>query len=66
MAALLELMKVCAVLMASAMLGNWFLSEVKKSKQKGAPWYTPYMTIPGIIVLCCVLLVPIFFWIFHS
>jgi hypothetical protein len=66
MAALLELMKVCAVLIASAMLGNWFLSEVKASKKKGAPWYTPYMSIPGIIVICLIILLPILVWLFHS
>lgn len=66
MAALLELMKVCAVLIASAMLGNWFLSEVKASKKKGAPWYTPYISIPGIIVICSIILLPVLLWLFHS
>jgi hypothetical protein len=66
MATLFALTKVCAILMASAILGNWFLSEVKKGKRKGAPWYTPYMTIPGIIVLGFIILGPILIWIFHS
>jgi hypothetical protein len=62
MDALIQLLKVCAILVASAMLGNWFLSEVKASKRRGAPWYTPYVSIPGIIVIGFIILVPILLW----
>ena len=63
MDALIQLLKVCAILVASAMLGNWFLSEVKASKRRGAPWYTPYVSIPGIIVIGFIILVPILLWV---
>jgi hypothetical protein len=59
---LFQLLKVCAILVASAMLGNWFLSEVKASKRRGAPWYTPYVSIPGIIVIGFIILVPVLIW----
>jgi hypothetical protein len=62
MDALIDLMKVCAVLIASAMIGNWFLLEVKASKRRGAPWYAPYLSIPGIIVIGFIILVPILLW----
>ncbi|MCU0599382.1 MAG: hypothetical protein MUE70_09025 [Desulfobacterales bacterium] len=63
MDALIELLKVCAILIASAMLGNWFLLEVKSSKRKGLPWYTPYFSVPGIIVICCIIIAPILIWL---
>jgi hypothetical protein len=66
MNALIDLMKVCAILIASAMLGNWFLSEVKASKRRGAPWYTPYASIPGILVIGFIVLAPIFLWLLHK
>jgi hypothetical protein len=66
MDALIQLLKVCAILVASAMIGNWFLSEVKASKRRGAPWYTPYVSIPGIIVIGFIILVPILLWALHD
>ena len=46
------------ILIAAFFLGNWFLSEVKKAKAAGKPWYAPYLTVPGILVLI-VLLIPV-------
>jgi hypothetical protein len=66
MDALIQLLKVCAILVASAMIGNWFLSEVKASKRRDAPWYTPYVSIPGIIVIGFIILVPILLWALHD
>jgi hypothetical protein len=66
MDALIQLLKVCAILVASAMLGNWFLSEVKASKRRGAPWYTPYVSIPGIIVIGFIILAPILLWLLRD
>jgi len=45
-----------AVLAAAATLGNWFLMEIKKSRARRSPWYTPYISLPGILVLLAVLL----------
>ena len=63
---LIDLMKVCAILIASAMIGNWFLLEVKASKRRGAPWYTPYLSIPGLLVIGFTVLVPILLWVLNN
>lgn len=47
------------VLIASIIVGKWFLAEVSKSKQKGEPWYKPYLSIPGIIIIIISLLAPV-------
>ena len=59
MANLITLFKIIAVLTAAGLLGNWFLSEVKKSKLKGDPGYKAYFSLPGIIIILLVLLLPI-------
>jgi hypothetical protein len=50
-----QIMKMIAVLVAAIVVGNWFLSELKKARVTGAPWYQPYLTIPGILVILAVL-----------
>lgn len=51
-----EFMKMIAVLVAAIVLGNWFLSELKKARATRAPWYQPYLTLPGILVIIAVML----------
>jgi hypothetical protein len=60
---LVNLLKIVAVLLAASMLGKWFLAEFKIARDKGAPWYQPYFSIPGILVLSALLLLPLIFWI---
>lgn len=55
----MTILKAIPILIAAFMLGNWFLSEVKKAKAARKPWYTPYMTVPGILVIVT-LMIPIF------
>lgn len=50
-----QIMKMIAVLVAAIVVGNWFLSELKKARATGAPWYQPYLTIPGVLVILAVL-----------
>ena len=50
------LMKYAAVLIASIIIGNWFLGEVRKAKINKAPWYKPYFSLPGLIILAALLL----------
>ncbi len=59
---IVEILKMVAVLAAAAIVGNWFLSEVKKAKATGAPWYAPYLSVPGLIILVAIAL-PLFFYI---
>jgi len=55
----MTILKAIPILIAAFMLGNWFLSEVKKAKAARKPWYSPYLTVPGILVLAT-LMIPIF------
>ena len=59
---LFDLIKIVAILAAAGILGNWFLREVKQAKRSGKPWYTPYTSLPGILVIIVVLL-PLLVWI---
>ncbi|MCF8110202.1 MAG: hypothetical protein K9J85_01810 [Desulfobacteraceae bacterium] len=59
---LLGVIKAVAVLAAAAILGNWFLAEVKKSKAKNEPWYMPYLSIPGLLIILALSL-PVIVWI---
>jgi hypothetical protein len=58
-ASFLEIIKYLPVLIAALLLGNWFLTEVKKAKIQQKPWYAPYLSIPGILILLAISL-PIF------
>jgi hypothetical protein len=55
---LLGLLKLLPVLIAALLVGNWFLAEVKKARRLRKPWYAPYLTVPGVLILA-VLLFPI-------
>ena len=59
------IVKIIAPLVAAIFLGNWFMSEVRKARFKGAPWYQPYLSIPGLLIILAVL-VPIILWIIKS
>jgi hypothetical protein len=62
MSNLLGLLKLAAPLIAAVIVGNWFLSEAKKAKLAGKPWYTPYLSIPGFLILV-VILIPVVLWV---
>ncbi|MFO8084686.1 MAG: hypothetical protein R6U27_10255 [Desulfobacterales bacterium] len=51
MSSFLEIIKYIPVLIAALVLGNWFMAEVKKAKIQKKPWYAPYLSIPGILIL---------------
>lgn len=56
------LFKAAAMLLAAGILGNWFLSEVKQAKMKKKPWYTPYLSVPGLLILLALSL-PVIAWL---
>lgn len=60
----LSLVRLAAVLIAAILLGNWFLAEVRKSKIKQEPWYKPYLSVPGLIILAALSL-PLIYWLFN-
>ena len=59
---LIALLRAGAVLAAAAMLGNWFLAELRAARRKGGPWYAAYLSLPGILILASILL-PVLFWL---
>ncbi|MGM0453430.1 MAG: hypothetical protein ACQERN_09730 [Thermodesulfobacteriota bacterium] len=62
---LVEIIQLLALFTAAIILGNWFLSETKKAKVQRAPWYQPYLSPPGILIVLIVILLPILSWWFQ-
>lgn len=58
------IIKAIPILVAAFFLGNWFLSEVKKAKVNRKPWYAPYLTIPGILIIVT-FMIPVYLRFFH-
>ena len=59
---LTTIVRIIGPLVAAILVGNWFLSEVKKARFKGAPWYQPYVSIPGLLIFLAIL-IPVVLWI---
>jgi len=57
----LMLVKYAGVLIAAIVIGNWFLAEVKKAGRKQQPWYKPYLSLPGLIILAALSLPLIYY-----
>jgi hypothetical protein len=62
MPALSQIIKMVAVLAAAALIGNWFLHELRASRRLGKPWYSVYLTPPGILILLSAILLPLAAW----
>jgi hypothetical protein len=60
---IIKLIKYIAVLAAALVIGSWFLAEAKKAKLNNLPWYRPYFSIPGLIILAALTLPIILFLI---
>jgi hypothetical protein len=61
---LIEMVKIVAVLVAAAVVGNWFLGEVKKARRQARAWYAPYFSLPGLIVILAIC-IPFLIWILN-
>jgi hypothetical protein len=61
-----NLIVLCCVLLAAVTLGNLFMAEVKKARDKNSPWYAPYLTLPGLMVLAAVLVAPLLLWFINK
>ena len=59
----LTVLKAIPILVAALFLGNWFLSEVKKARAARKPWWAPYVTVPGVLIVI-VLMIPVFLRLF--
>ncbi|MGD2029861.1 MAG: hypothetical protein PVG86_07985 [Desulfobacterales bacterium] len=62
MSTLVNILKLISILVAALLIGNWFLAEVKKARLNGKPWYQPYLSIPGLLIILALIL-PIIVWI---
>ena len=51
-----HIIKIVCLLAAAVILGNLFLSEVKKARMEHKPWYAPYLTVPGLLVIIAIFL----------
>jgi hypothetical protein len=60
----MSMLKAIPILAAAFFLGNWFLSEVRKAKSAGKPWYAPYLTIPGLLIMIT-FMIPVYLRFFH-
>jgi hypothetical protein len=58
----MEALKLASVLAGAVVLGNWFLSELKKARRANLPWYSAYFSPPGLLILAA-LLVPVLYWL---
>jgi hypothetical protein len=56
---MVNILKMAAVLIGAALLGNWFLDEVRKARRGGKPWYQPYVSPPGLLILALIILLPV-------
>ena len=56
------MLKLVSILIAAILVGNMFLEEAKKAQTERKAWYTPYASVPGVLILLCLLL-PILAWI---
>ncbi|MBU1182451.1 MAG: hypothetical protein ABIJ52_19325 [Pseudomonadota bacterium] len=63
MSGIVTIVKIVAVFAATTLLGNMFLDEVKKSNIRKEPWYRPYLSLPGIIIIAATFFLPILIWI---
>ncbi|MCF8069336.1 MAG: hypothetical protein K9L30_12190 [Desulfobacterales bacterium] len=59
----MDIIKMICVLAAAIIIGNMFMSELKKTKAGGKPLYTAYLSLPGILIILAVLL-PLALWIY--
>ena len=60
---LVTILKMLAPLVVAILVGNWFLSEVKKARARNQPWYRPYLSTPGLLIILAATLIPIILWI---
>lgn len=58
----MNMLKVIAIMAAGMLLGHMFLEEVKKAQYLKLPWYKPYMTLPGALVIFFCIAFPILIW----
>ena len=61
---LTQIIKMIAILAAAALLGNWFLRELRLARRNRKPWYAVYLTPPGILIVLASVILPLAAWYF--
>lgn len=56
-------LKLLAVMVAAIAVGNWFLAETRRSRMRKDPWYRPYLTIPGLLIVAAAIGLPVLAWL---
>jgi hypothetical protein len=59
-------LKIIPILIAAILLGNWFLAELKHANTTGKPWYAVYISVPGLLILLAILVIPIVLWLMSN
>lgn len=60
---LVTVIKLVAVFAAATYLGRWFQAEMKLSRARKEPAYKPFLSLPGIIILGALTLLPFILWL---
>ena len=63
---IVNLIKIIPILIAAILLGNWFLAELKQANATGKPWYTAYISTPGLLILVAIIVIPIALWLMSN
>jgi hypothetical protein len=61
MSMVIDILKMISVLVLAILIGSRFQREIIRARSSGAPWYAPYISISGLLVLLAILL-PIIVW----
>lgn len=56
---IVQVFKLIAVLVAAGLLGNWYMAEYRRVRGTNLPWYRAYLTLPGIVIIIVILLLPV-------
>ena len=54
-----KIIQIIAILAAASILGNWYLAEYKKARAANLPLYRAYFSLPGLIIILLIFLLPI-------
>jgi len=57
------IIKIIPILIAAILIGNWFLAELKRANATDKPWYAAYISIPGLLILLAILVIPVVLWL---
>ena len=56
---LIKLIQAIAVLLAAAILGNWYLAEYRKARAANLSSFRAYFSLPGILIVLMIILLPV-------